>query len=285
MKEKLFKDNCNVCFPPFFKLHEEALWNTLGMTQNDNSVWNQRHSWFVSPPYSPPRLCLLNATVCMEHCAGSALWPHSPDLLEAAPDWTEHSPEALEREIKLFWKKGVRVCPGDGGMAHETSLVWRGCDTCAPLGLRWGYISGPRKGPAAPLLLAQTEMAAESPHPAGLKNPRKGVQELSPNQVTIYFPRQPRSTHLPSSLVALPAPLGVTTCSPTCITALGFWVSPDLHTWAAARQSTALLGNFLSLCGLREPWNGMEAPQRGGRQMRVVNNSHKEVPLALIVYP
>lgn len=29
MKEKIFKDNCNVCFLPFFKLHEEALWNTV----------------------------------------------------------------------------------------------------------------------------------------------------------------------------------------------------------------------------------------------------------------
>lgn len=33
MKEKLSKGNCKVYFLPFFKLHEEALWNTSGRTQ------------------------------------------------------------------------------------------------------------------------------------------------------------------------------------------------------------------------------------------------------------
>lgn len=94
----------------------------------------------------------------------------------------------------------------------------------------------------------------------------------------------PRSTHLPSSLVALPAHLGVTTCSPNCITGtLLLSVTRAAHlSCGKAKHSSA--GEFSVLNSLEEPWNGMEAPRRGGRQMSILNNLHKEMPLALIAY-
>lgn len=99
-------------------------------------------------------------------------------------------------------------CEGDGGMAQETSLVWRGCDAWAPLWLRWGHISATRKSPPAPLLLAQRWQ---------LGTHRRVPKSSLLSSWQSASRDSPRSTHLPDSLVALPACVRVTTCSPICI--------------------------------------------------------------------
>lgn len=80
--------------------------------------------------------------------------------------WESLLGEMEECHIKQAW--------AEEGLMH--------LQLCGPPGngLRRGYISGSRRNPPGLLLLLQplcTEVAAEGPHPAGLKVPRNGVKE------------------------------------------------------------------------------------------------------------
>lgn len=106
---------------------------------------------------------------------------------------------------KAFLEERCELCPGAGGMAHETRLLWRGSDARAPLWLSWVQLWHQEKS-SSPRAVTTDCLHGGGPHPAGSQNPRKGVQELSPKQQIIYFKGLPKE-HPP------PQQPGGTACS------------------------------------------------------------------------
>lgn len=224
----------------------------------------------VLSPQAVSRWChCLHGTLCwfcplatQPRPAGSCSWLHRAQLQVGS----EGCPQTDWRGEQSFSGRKVWALPRGwrDGTWNKAALnrEWCTCTSVAQLRVQLWH----QEKSSSPRAVTTDCLHWGGPHPAGSENPRKGVQELSPKQQSASRD-SPRSTHLPSSLVPLPAHLRVTTCKALCP-----WVPQDLHTWAVARQNTDLLWNLLSSCGWGEPWNRMGSHEIGCKHPRGVKD-------------
>lgn len=224
----------------------------------DNSVWNKRHSWFVSTSYPLGSMYLINAIVCMEHNTGMCppTTQPGPSLcpLEAAPDHAGRRGNVrqraalaeagsdgcmgpsyrLERGTKVFWKKDGRVCPGERRNAtwNKPGLKKVGCACTSVATWGWPQVRvrfwhQEKLSRAAAVIAACLHWGSSwGPAPRWVKRPKERCQRaplLTSWQSASLQDSRRGAPDSPRQPGGMPADLRVTTCKS------GWSCSPYLH--------------------------------------------------------